>query len=150
MILDEEDGKSLKKKSAKKSAGILADEYASSICLKEGGNASNNSHTKLSNKGNGGLHEVRNDLLRDAQKAKAELDQQLKSTTAEAGPSHNQVDTDNQFNVGKKKKKGEIVAPSPADNKKRKMTHNASQSKDKVQSSNGGGIDKNLPQFTKP
>jgi hypothetical protein len=46
-----------------------------------------NDHSKLSNEGNGLLPKVRNDLLCELQKSKAELDQlgwQLKSTTAAA------------------------------------------------------------------
>lgn len=89
---DDDDGKSSKKKqtAAKKSVDH-SDEYAGSLHLKEGRNVNNNlyyvDHTKLSNEGNGFLPEVRNELLCNAQKSKAELEQlndQFKSIATEA------------------------------------------------------------------
>jgi len=87
---DDNDGKPPKKKTAKKPVDD-SDEYSGSLKLKEGRNVQNNlyyvDHTKLSNEGNGLLPEVRNELLCDMQKSKAEFDQlarQLKSLTAEA------------------------------------------------------------------
>jgi len=89
---DDDDGKSSKKKAktVKKSTGD-SDEYPGSLRLKEGRNVNNNlyyvDHTKLSNEGNGLLPELRNELLCNSQKSKAELDQlneQFKSITAEA------------------------------------------------------------------
>ena len=92
---DDDDGKSAKKKPkqkvVKKSTTGDADEYAGSLRLKEGRTVNNNlyyvDHTKLSNDGNGLLPEVRNELLCNVQKSKAELDhlnEQFKTITAEA------------------------------------------------------------------
>lgn len=89
---DNDDGKSSKKKkTAVKKSVDDSDEYAGSLRLKEGRNVNNNlyyvDNTKLSNEGNGFLPEVRNELLCNAQKSKAELEQlndQFKSITTEA------------------------------------------------------------------
>ena len=90
---DDENGKSTKKRTttAAKKSTAESDEFAGSLRLKEGRNINNNlyyvDHTKLSNEGNGLLPEVRNELLCNAQKSKAELEylnEQFKSITAEA------------------------------------------------------------------
>ena len=87
---DDDDGKPSKKQTINKPTEN-SDEYSGSLKLKEGRNVQNNlyyvDHTKLSNEGNGLLPEVRNELLCDTQKSKADFDQlsrQLKSITAEA------------------------------------------------------------------
>jgi hypothetical protein len=87
---DDDDGKISKKQKIKKSNND-SDEFSGSLKLKEGRNVQNNlyyvDHSKLSNEGNGLLPEVRNDLLCNMQKSKAELDQFArlhKSITSEA------------------------------------------------------------------
>ena len=92
---DDDDEPKKKKKSSKKSSSSAAtsstDEYAGSLRLKEGRNINNNlyyvDHTKQANEGNGLLPEVRNELIADMAKSKAEFDMlsaQLKATAAEA------------------------------------------------------------------
>ncbi len=88
---DDDDGKSAKKRTTTTASTTDSGEFAGSLRLKEGRNVNNNlyyvDHTKLSNEGNGLLPEVRNELLCNAQKSKAELDhlnEQFKSITAEA------------------------------------------------------------------
>jgi hypothetical protein len=91
---DDDNGKSAKKRTttvAAKKSTADSDVFAGSLRLKEGRNINNNlyyvDHTKLSNEGNGLLPEVRNELLCNAQKSKAELEylnEQFKSLTAEA------------------------------------------------------------------
>lgn len=92
---DDDDDEPKKKKSSKKSSSSAAtsstDEYAGSLRLKEGRNINNNlyyvDHTKQANEGNGLLPEVRNELIADMAKSKAEFDMlsaQLKATAAEA------------------------------------------------------------------
>ena len=73
---DDEDEKPSKKKSASK-ANASTDEYAASIRVKEGRNASNTlyyvDHTKLQNNGNGLLPEARNELFSNLETSKQEL-----------------------------------------------------------------------------
>ena len=87
---EDDDGKPSKKQTINKPTEN-SDEYSASLKLKEGRNVQNNlyyvDHTKLSNEGNGLLPEVRNELLCDMHKSKADVDQlsrQLKSIAAEA------------------------------------------------------------------
>ena len=93
---DDDDGVSKKKSSSKKSsssgaASTGSDEYSGSLRLKEGRNVNNNlyyvDHTKQANDGNGMLPDVKQLLLGELAKSKAEfeqLNQQIKSTTATA------------------------------------------------------------------
>lgn len=90
---DDDEGKPKKKKkhTSKKKSTDSSDEFAGSLRLKEGRNVQNSlyyvDHSKLANEGNGLLPEVKNDLICESQKSKAELDhfgRQLKSITVEA------------------------------------------------------------------
>jgi hypothetical protein len=90
---DDDEGKPKKKKkqTATKKSTNSSDEFAGSLRLKEGRNVQNSlyyvDHSKLANDGNGLPPEVKNDLICESQKSKAELDhfgRQLKSITAKA------------------------------------------------------------------